>query len=132
MMRYIGLTATTVAGVSALVVVPDKELVANVILAGTVTASWAFVILYVTRSRWRAEATGRAILRMVLSIALICTQGLVTILTDYSYPGREIIRPILLLLVGVAVLDLLWTLVRIQRGEDMYQPIGHWRNKWHR
>lgn len=132
MMRYIGLTATTVAGVSALVVVPDKELVANVILAGTVTVAWSFVILYVTRSRWRAEATGRALLRMVLSIALVCTQGLVTILTDYSYPGREIIRPILLLLVGVAVLDLLWTLIRIQRGESMYQPIGHWRGKWHR
>ena len=131
MMRYIGLTATTVAGVTALVVVPDKELVANVILAGTVTVAWAFVILYATRSQWRAEATGRAILRMVLGIAVICTQGLVTILTDYSYPGREIIRPILLLLVGVAVLDLLWTLVRIQGGKDIYQPV-HWRNKWHR
>ena len=132
MMRYIGLTTTTVAGVAAVVLSPDKELVANVILAGTAAVSWAFCILYATRSKWRAEATGRAILRMVLCIAVICTQGLVTILTDYSYWGREIFRPILLLLVGVAVLDLLWTLVRIQGGKDIYQPVGHWRNKWHR
>lgn len=117
MMRYIGLTATTTVGVAALVAVPDKELVANAILTGTAAVSWAFCILYVTRSKWRAEATGRAILRMVLCIAAICTQGLVTILTDYGYWGREIFRPIMLLLVGVAVLDLLWTLVRIQRAE---------------
>jgi hypothetical protein len=132
MMRYIGLTTTTAAGVTALVLSPDKELVANVILAGTVAVSWAFVFVYALRSKWRQEAAGRAILRMVLGIAAICTQGLVTILTDYSYWGREIFRPILLLLVLVAVLDLLWTLVRIQRGESIYQPIGHWRGKWHR
>ena len=130
MMRYIGLTTTAIAGVSAVLVSPDKDLVANVILSGVAAVSWMFCILYATRSNWRAEATGRAILRMVLCIAVLCTQGLVTILTDYNYWGREILRPIMLLLVGVAVLDLLWTLVRIQRGQATFQPV-HWRNKWH-
>lgn len=131
MMRYIGLTTTAIAGVSAVLLSPDKDLVANVILAGVAAVSWAFCILYVTRSNWRAEATGRAIMRMVFCIAALCTQGLVTILTDYDYWGREVFRPIMLLLVGVAVLDLMWTLIRIQRGQATFQPVGHWRNKWH-
>lgn len=131
MMRYIGLTTTAIAGVSAVLLSPDKDLVANVILAGVAAVSWMFCILYAARSNWRAEATGRAILRMVLCIAVLCTQGLVTILTDYNYWGREILRPIMLLFVGVAVLDLLWTLVRIQRGQATFQPVGHWRKKWH-
>ncbi|WP_405490503.1 hypothetical protein [Nocardia sp. NBC_00511] len=117
MKRIIGLGAITALGLTLLAIFPNKETVADVILAGTAGVSWVFVFVYMTRSHWSATAAGRAIIRLVVCIAAICTQGLATILTDYSYPGRSIIRPMLLLLVGVAILDLLWTLIRIQRRE---------------
>lgn len=117
MKRYIALGIVTAGGLALLTAFPNKETAADIILGGTAAVAWAFVGVYSLRSHWRATAAGRAIIRLVLCIASICTQGLATILTDSSYPGREVIRPVLLLLVGVAVLDLLWTLIRIQRRE---------------
>ncbi|MEU1526345.1 hypothetical protein ABZ413_29530 [Nocardia rhamnosiphila] len=123
MKRYLALITATLSGLLLLAILPNKETAATIILAGTAGVAWIFVGLYTARSNWRATAAGRAVVRLVLCIAGICTQGLLTILTDYGYPGREVVRPVLLLLVGVAVLDLLWTLLRIQRQEEVNRDL---------
>ncbi|AHH16601.1 putative membrane protein [Nocardia nova SH22a] len=117
MKRFVVLIAAALAGLLALYVAPDRETVGNSILAALAVVSWLFVAVYGLRSQWRATASGRAIMRLVMCIGLICTQGITAVLTDFGYPGRDIIRPLLLLGVAVAVLDLLITLVRIQRQE---------------
>lgn len=105
----------TLVGVLAYVFAPDRDVVASVYLACIAGLSWLFVATYGVGSNWLATAAGRGLMRLMLCMALICTQGLITILTDYSYPGREVIRPLLLLGIGLTVLDLWLTLRRIQR-----------------
>jgi ABC-type Fe3+ transport system permease subunit len=117
MRRVALLVSATTAGSVALAIEPDRDLVGNAILALVASLSWVFVVVYGVRSQWRATSSGRAVMVLVTCIGAICTQGAAAIFTDYSYPGREIIRPLLLLGVAVAVLDLLITLVRIQRVE---------------
>lgn len=104
------------AGLLAFLFVPDREALASVFLGAIAVLGWAFVGVYGFRSAWRSTAAGRGVMRLVLCLTVICTQGLVTILTDYSYPGREVIRPLLLLGIALAILDLLLTLVRLQRA----------------
>lgn len=105
-----------VAGLLAFLFVPDREALATGFLGAIAVLGWTFVAIYGIRSNWRSTAAGRGVMRLVLCLTVICTQGLVTVLTDYSYPGREVIRPLLLLGIALAILDLLLTLVRLQRG----------------
>jgi hypothetical protein len=113
--NHVVLAVSTAAGLAAFFAVPDREDAATGFLAVIALLGWAFVLTYGLRSRWRSTAAGRGVMRLMLCLTLICTQGMATILSDYSYPGRDIIRPILLLGVALAILDLLLTLVRIQR-----------------
>lgn len=117
MRRVALLVSATAVGSVALAVEPDRDLIGNAILVLLASLSWVFVVVYGLRSSWRATPSGRAVMVLVTCIGAICTQGAVAIFTDYTYPGRDIIRPLLLLGVAVAVLDLLITLVRIQRQE---------------
>lgn len=110
------LAAATALGAGAIWLDPDHA--PRIFLATLAAESWLFVILYWTRSNWRATAAGRAVMRLIGVLAVICTQGTVTLATDASYPGSDIIRPILLLAVTLAVLDMLLTLVQIQRRAD--------------
>lgn len=112
------LAIVAVAGVVAIAFVPDRVAVANWILAALAGVCWMFVGAYAIGSDWRATAPGRAVMRMVFCLALICTHGVVTVVSDYGYPGREVIRPLLLFGVLLAVLDLLLTLLRIQRARN--------------
>lgn len=105
-----------VAGLLAFLFVPDREALATGFLGAIAVLGWTFVAIYGIRSNWRSTAAGRGVMRLVLCLTVICTQGLVTVLTDYSYPGREVIRPLLLLGIALTILDLLLTLVRLQRG----------------
>ena len=109
------LTALAAVGMLVLVLVPDREAVATVYLGAIVVLGWIFVAVYAFRSRWRYTSGGRVVMQLMLCLTVICTQGLLTILTDYHYPGREVIRPLLLLGIALAVLDLLLTMVRLQR-----------------
>lgn len=108
------LAVATLAGGAAYVLAPDRNDLANVLLGMIAVLGWVFVLAYGIRSNWTATAAGRGVMRLMACLALICTHGTVTVL--FGYPGRDFIRPLLLLAVLLAVLDLLLTLVRIQRS----------------
>ncbi|MGW5377424.1 putative phage holin [Nocardia sp. NPDC003999] len=109
------LVAAAMAGLVAFVAIPDREAAATVYLGAIAALGWLFVGAY-ARSAWRSTAAGRGVMRLMVCLSVICTQGMATILTDYSYPGRDVIRPLLLLAIALAILDLLLTLVRLQRA----------------
>ncbi|WP_342800960.1 hypothetical protein [Nocardia sp. No.11] len=115
-MNRAAVVVAALAGLIAFLLVPDREALATGFLGAIGALGWAFVAVYGIRSNWRSTAAGRGVMRLVLCLTVICTQGMVTILTDYSYPGREVIRPLLLLGIALAILDLLLTLVRVQRA----------------
>ncbi|WP_143876094.1 putative phage holin [Nocardia fluminea] len=107
-------------GLLVLVLVPNREAVATGFLGVIAVLGWVFVGTYAYRNRWRDTDGGRVVMQLMLCLTVICTQGMLTILTDYQYPAREVIRPLLLLGIALAVLDLLLTMVRLQnlqRGE---------------
>ena len=109
------IAAMATVGLVALVLMPDSEVVATGFLAAIAVFGWLFVAVYGLRSAWRATAAGRGVMRLMLCLTVICTQGLATILTDYSYPGRDVVRPLLLLGIALATADLFLTLIRVQR-----------------
>lgn len=115
--NHVVVAVATIAGATTYLVAPSREMVANWFLGVIAVLGWVFMIAYGLRSNWRATAAGRGVMRLMLCLAAICTHGVVTILTDYSYPGRDYIRPLLLLGIALAVLDLLLTLIRIQRSK---------------
>jgi hypothetical protein len=117
MKRYLVLLSACIVGLLVITLEPEREDAGNIILGGIATVSWVFILVYMSRSDWAATAAGRAILRLVLCIGLLCTQGVATILTGYSYPLRDWIRPGLLLLIFLTLVDLCVVLVRIQREE---------------
>lgn len=122
MSRYIALIAAAWGGLMVLFLVEDRDAAGNIILGATAVFAWMFVAGYGLRSEWRATAAGRAVMRLMLCIAGICTQGVATIVSDYGYPGRDVIRPLLLLGVGLAVLDMWWQLRRVQRADRHQGP----------
>ncbi|NEW40770.1 hypothetical protein GV794_01860 [Nocardia cyriacigeorgica] len=117
--RRLMITAAVIA-VPSVLLVPDHRLVGVVILAAISIESGIFVGLYAWRSNWRATSAGRIIMRLMLCLAAIGAHGTVNALTDAGYPGREFIRPLLLLGVALAVLHLVLRLSWVQRdrGED--------------
>lgn len=128
MKRQLLMLSATIVGLLVLWLEPQREDAGNIFLGAIAVLSWAFVLTYMARSDWGATAGGRAILRLVACIGLLCTQGMASILTDYSYPLRDWIRPLLLMLIALAVLDLFVTLVRIQRDEStLARAQGGWR-----
>ncbi|BAD56392.1 putative phage holin [Nocardia farcinica] len=111
--NHIVLAAATLAGGAAYIFVPDREALANALLGVIAVLGWIFVAAYGIRSRWTSTAAGRGVMRLMVCLALICTHGTATLL--WGYPGRDFIRPLLLLAIVLAVLDLLATLLRLQR-----------------
>lgn len=114
--RHRVMAAATAANITVAAVVRDSATISAVFLALLAIKSWFFVVLYALRSNWRSTAAGRAVMRLIACIALISTHGSLTVLTEASYPGRPFVRPVLLAGVALAVMDLLVTLVAIQRN----------------
>lgn len=112
--NHVVLGLATVVNLAILATVRDYDATANIFLALLAVKCWVFVLLYGFRSDWRATAPGRAIMRLIVCIGLICTQGAVTVVTHATYPGRPMIRLVLLAGVALAVLDLLVTLIGSQ------------------
>ncbi|MBF6515509.1 hypothetical protein IU421_14645 [Nocardia cyriacigeorgica] len=109
------LIAITMVAAPVVLLVPDHRLVGVVILAAIGIESAAFVVLYGWRSNWRSTSAGRIIMRLMLCLAAIGAHGTVNAITDAGYPGRDYIRPLLLLGVALAVLHLLLRLSWAQR-----------------
>ena len=114
------LIGIALVAVPVVLLVPDHRLVGVVILAAIGLESAVFVAMYAWRSNWRATSAGRIIMRLMLCLAALGGHGTVNALTDAGYPGRDYIRPLLLLGVALAVLHLLLRLSWAQRahGED--------------
>ncbi|MBF6213788.1 hypothetical protein IU487_22480 [Nocardia puris] len=102
-------------GVAAVLVLPDHDTVVTAILVAIGVEAATFSVLYAARSNWRATAAGRIIMRLMVCIAAIGAHGAANAVTDAGYPGREYIRPLLLLGVAVTVLHLLLRLTWVQR-----------------
>lgn len=117
MKRYLVLSLAAVAGLAVIGLDDSREDAGNIMVGCIAATSWLFVLVYMTRSDWAATGTGRAFLRLVACIGLLCTQGAASIITDYSYPLRDWIRPLLLLLIFLQLVDLFVILLRFQRGE---------------
>jgi hypothetical protein len=96
---------------------PGYNDAANAIWILLTIESWVFVGLYGLRSRWRVTAGGRGIMRLVGCIAVIGALSTCTILLG-DYPGRQFVRLALIAAVGVAVMDLLLTLIAAQRDDN--------------
>ncbi|MBF6350372.1 hypothetical protein IU448_15300 [Nocardia flavorosea] len=118
-LSHIVVALTTVAGVLAVILVPDHNAVSAGMLASIGVLSSAFVAVYAWRSNWRSTAAGRNIMRLMLCIAAIAAHGTANALTDAGYWGREYIRPLLLLGVAVTILNLLLRLVWMQRDKNV-------------
>lgn len=129
MKRYLVLVLAAAAGLAVIGLDDSREDAGNVMIGCIAATSWLFVLVYMTRSDWAATGTGRAFLRLVGCIGLLCTQGAASIVTDYSYPLRDWIRPLLLLLILLQLVDLFVILLRVQRQEKTaparrYRDIG--------
>jgi hypothetical protein len=94
---------------------PNLNSAANVFLLVLTIKSWIFVSLYAFRSNWTATAPGRAVMRLMFCIAVLCTQGTATLYFGADYFGRAFVRVALIGFITLAVLDLLLTLVAVQR-----------------
>lgn len=112
------LAVVSVVGVAVVLVLPHREQVGAVILGAIGVISALFSGLYGWRSNWRATAAGRIIMRLMLSVTAIGAHGTVNAFTDAGYPGRDFVRPLLLLAIVITVLQLLMRLVWMQRHSD--------------
>jgi ABC-type Fe3+ transport system permease subunit len=112
------LMAATVAGLVMMVVVHDREVIAGTLLGALAAISTVFVATYSTRSRWRATREGMVVMQLVVCMAAIGWHGAANAFTDSGYPGRDVIRPLLLLAIVVTVLHLLLRLVAAQRRSE--------------
>jgi uncharacterized membrane protein YfcA len=109
------LMATAALGFAMMLVVHDRELIAGTLLAGLAVTSTAFVVTYGARSAWRATREGVVVMQLVVCMAAIGWHGAANAFTDASYPGRDVIRPLLLLAIVVTVVHMLLRLVAMQR-----------------
>lgn len=94
---------------------PDFNLAANVLIVLLAVKCIVFVVLYGIRSNWTATAPGRAVMGLVGSLALISVVGSLTI-TLGDYPGRPVVRLVMIWLAAVAVMPLLLSLIDAQRN----------------
>ena len=73
--------------------------------------------LYGLRSRWRASIPGQILFTSFCCTSIALTQVSVTLLTDSSYAGRDVIRPIAYTLGIIGTLVMLWLLLAMQRKD---------------
>ena len=116
--RFAALAATAVADVAVvLATAPNYTLSANLLLALLMVKAAIFVGLYAVRSNWRATAAGRAVMSLIACIAAICGIGTVNaFLNDYG--AKPFIRLACFIAVGLTLMNLLLTLVALQRDTN--------------
>lgn len=91
--------------------------------------TWApfasFLILYGLRSPWRATSTGRGIFTLTASMVAVLSNALAGVMLG-DYPGRDLVRLILVGGVACAGWNLLRNLIGLQheagRGSDTASP----------
>ncbi len=114
--RFIALTATGV--LDAVIVVstaPNYMLGANVLLVLLMVKAAIFVSLYALRSNWRQTAAGRAVMGLIACIAAICGIGTLNLFLG-NYAGRSFVRLACFIAVGFMLMNLLLTLIDVQRN----------------
>lgn len=107
--------ATVAVGTAIAVVFPAKQ-AGDYMLLVAAGLSWAFTILYGTRSRWRLLNAGRSLLYVMLSLSIVLTQNALSVYLQ-NYFGRGVFRVDMYLCLSVALAAMLVTLWRIQRSD---------------
>lgn len=74
-------------------------------------------VLYGLRSRWRASTPGQILFTSFCCTSIALTQVSVTLLTDSSYYGRDVVRPIAYAIGIVGTLVMLRLLLQMQRRD---------------
>lgn len=118
------LLAATALGLVLMLLIPDREIVGGLFLAAEAALSSAFVVTYAVGSHWRATREGMVVMQLVLCMAAIGWHGAANAFTDAGYPGRDVVRPLLLLAITVTVLHLLLRLVSMQRVRPREETHG--------
>ncbi len=75
------------------------------------------VAQYAVGSDWRANDAGKMLITSFLCTAIALAQASVTLLTDSSYAGRDIVRPIAYGIGCIGTLTLIRLLTRMQRKD---------------
>lgn len=91
--------------------------VGNALLLLSVIPLTLFVVLYVTRSRWRTLLAGRSLLYLSVALDAVLVQAAASVFLGLNYPFREEIRLVLYGSVLLAFLRMLQTLLRVQSGK---------------
>ncbi|OZC62370.1 hypothetical protein CH267_02195 [Rhodococcus sp. 06-621-2] len=117
MYRAIAASATTLAVGAVLAAVFEAKQAGDILLLVAATVSWAFTILYATRSRWRLLNAGRSLLYVMLSLSIVLTQNAASIYLGSNYLGRGVIRVEMYWCLVVAVSAMTVVLVRIQHSD---------------
>lgn len=109
-------TVMTVAVLVGVVIVGlfDPETEARIFLTAMTVLAWAFTLMYLTRSPWRATQGGRALLYTSAAIALLGTQ-LMTVWWFGDYPLRAEVRDAVVILLILSLLYRILVLFRIQQ-----------------
>ncbi|QXW03997.1 putative phage holin [Rhodococcus globerulus] len=112
-MKFIMVLATLAGLVIVGLFNPETE--ARVLLTSMTVLAWCFVVLYVTRSPWRATQGGRALLYTSAAIALLGTQ-LISVWWFGDYRFRAEIRSVVVILLILTLLYRILVLFRIQQN----------------
>lgn len=89
----------------------------NYILLGTLVIGLAsFVVMYITRSNWRATKVGKYILYFMTTVAVTFAYLLISPLVGRYY-GREVVDFLVLLVLNFTAWRLTLLLRRVQQGE---------------
>lgn len=111
---------TAVAVLNAVIVATATPLfgaaaTADIFLVLLMVKAGVFVGFYALRSNWRSTAAGRAVMGLIACIATICGIGTLNLALG-DYPGRPYVRLIAFVAVGLTLMNLLLTLVDLQRN----------------
>ncbi|MCD2153486.1 hypothetical protein LQL77_07150 [Rhodococcus cerastii] len=93
----------------------DPETEARIFLTAMTALAWAFTLMYITRSPWRATQGGRALLYTSAAIALLGTQ-LMTVWWFGDYPFRAEVRDAVVIFLILTLLYRILVLFRIQQA----------------
>lgn len=92
----------------------DPETEARILLTTMTVLAWSFVIMYMTRSPWRATQGGRALLYTSAAIALLGTQ-LISVWWFGDYRFRAEVRDLVVVLLILTLLYRMLVLFKIQK-----------------
>lgn len=108
---------TLLLGLSALWMVMTGPVLAGTILLGAMAVNASlFVLLYVTRSQWRATMAGRGLVYTAIMLALL-GWNCVTYRIFGEYPGRLWIGIVLFYAFNLAIIGMVVALVKVQNQE---------------